>query len=486
MQNEFEKQVQQKMEELKLTPSAPVWEEVKKQISNRRGKRRFMFFLLPATLLVGAGIWWIVSEKSLVFKNDSDASNQTHVRNKKQNEQFQVKKNLDATQKPNRELTQPNLNRSAVEPSISNVAKNNTLNRQDEASNYNINKQGNSPKTTPAESKLLISRNSEKRTGKPKPLTTANEEVSKNGIISSETKINTNLPPITTEEKQYITGNLPPVEIGKNENKIVASLAKKDAVKKDSLKKSTQVPDSTMKIKVAKVDRKWEHIFTFHLGASSYQDGVFSGQKSLLAIPNGSFGGGTASNPTYDSAGKNNGISFAIGSEWKKKLGEKFELGAGLQYHYYSVRGWVGHKRNQRTTIAYSNNNLSVSEFYTNGNWNNYTTNYGIIELPVSVGYQPLKKIPLQLLSGGSYGHLLHSNALTFDDAMAIYYKNKDNRVKNFFNLFAGLQYKVLGKEKIKITAGPLVQYSFSRTQKQNHYTKPYLFFAGIKTGINF
>jgi len=45
MQNEFEKQVQQKMEELQLVPSAPVWEKIEEQIRRKKDRRRLILHL---------------------------------------------------------------------------------------------------------------------------------------------------------------------------------------------------------------------------------------------------------------------------------------------------------------------------------------------------------------------------------------------------------------------------------------------------------
>src|SRR3569833_2461296 len=51
-ENEFEKQVKELMEELRFSPSAPVWEKIKKRISEKR--RRvwpiFFFFFFVATV----------------------------------------------------------------------------------------------------------------------------------------------------------------------------------------------------------------------------------------------------------------------------------------------------------------------------------------------------------------------------------------------------------------------------------------------------
>lgn len=58
MHNEFEKQVQQKLNELRLTPTPPVWEKVEAQIRTKKDRRR-LFLLLPLLLaLSGLLTWW--------------------------------------------------------------------------------------------------------------------------------------------------------------------------------------------------------------------------------------------------------------------------------------------------------------------------------------------------------------------------------------------------------------------------------------------
>src|SRR6476659_1890733 len=63
MQNEFEKQVQQKMEELKLVPSDPVWQKVEMQIQKKKDRRR-MILWIPLFLLIAAGLWFGINEYS--------------------------------------------------------------------------------------------------------------------------------------------------------------------------------------------------------------------------------------------------------------------------------------------------------------------------------------------------------------------------------------------------------------------------------------
>ena len=62
--NDFEKQVQQKMEELQLRPSAEVWTEVEKEIRKDKRKRRVIFWwLLPLLITGGLATWWLLPSK---------------------------------------------------------------------------------------------------------------------------------------------------------------------------------------------------------------------------------------------------------------------------------------------------------------------------------------------------------------------------------------------------------------------------------------
>jgi hypothetical protein len=65
MQGSFEKKVQEKLDELKLTPSVPVWEKVEQQIRPEKTRRRVFFWLpLGLLLMAGAGWWfWTGDEK---------------------------------------------------------------------------------------------------------------------------------------------------------------------------------------------------------------------------------------------------------------------------------------------------------------------------------------------------------------------------------------------------------------------------------------
>ncbi|HEY0749958.1 MAG TPA: hypothetical protein VGD26_02305, partial [Chitinophagaceae bacterium] len=59
----FEKQVQQKMEELNLTPSAPVWQKVNEEIRKKKDRRRLILWLFLFLLVGGGTVTWLVMDK---------------------------------------------------------------------------------------------------------------------------------------------------------------------------------------------------------------------------------------------------------------------------------------------------------------------------------------------------------------------------------------------------------------------------------------
>jgi len=57
--NNFEKKVQQKMDELKIPPSDLVWTNIKKRISKKHKERKVIFIIFFLTLLLFTGGYWL-------------------------------------------------------------------------------------------------------------------------------------------------------------------------------------------------------------------------------------------------------------------------------------------------------------------------------------------------------------------------------------------------------------------------------------------
>ena len=71
-QNKFEKQVQQKMDELKIHPSDSVWEKIEARIEKKKHSKRGLFlFLLFFIFLAGGYLLWNTPHHSITETNNS-------------------------------------------------------------------------------------------------------------------------------------------------------------------------------------------------------------------------------------------------------------------------------------------------------------------------------------------------------------------------------------------------------------------------------
>jgi hypothetical protein len=109
-----------------------------------------------------------------------------------------------------------------------------------------------------------------------------------------------------------------------------------------------------------------------------------------------------------------------------------------------------------------------------------------VVELPVTISYQPSLQLPLYISLGAAYGRLVSTNALTFSNTANVYYPNNDNYVRNMLPVSSSVQVALFSKKKISLRVGPSVQYNLLKLRKENIGGKPHLFFAGIKTAVNF
>jgi hypothetical protein len=59
-ENNFEKNVKQKLDELSLSPSEPVWQKVEAAIQKKR-RRRLALLWLPLLFAAGGALWWMLA-----------------------------------------------------------------------------------------------------------------------------------------------------------------------------------------------------------------------------------------------------------------------------------------------------------------------------------------------------------------------------------------------------------------------------------------
>ena len=63
-ENDFEKNVQQLFDGLKLKPSDEVWAHVHSRLQKDKRRRRFILWVPSLLLLLGAGGYWIIKQEN--------------------------------------------------------------------------------------------------------------------------------------------------------------------------------------------------------------------------------------------------------------------------------------------------------------------------------------------------------------------------------------------------------------------------------------
>ncbi|HYO21762.1 MAG TPA: hypothetical protein VER36_05115 [Flavisolibacter sp.] len=466
MHDRFEKEVQKKMEELNVTPSAPVWEKIELEIRPEKTRRRLILWLFFGLLLAGGGFLathFIGSDSSSVSSHPSMPAN---------------------TKKENKTSLVPETSSSPLNTPSAPVDKDDLTTTQIRQTNKTVTE--SAPRVMEFEpgkrnAKLkyrnLVLQN-KNRQPQEKPVLKPTEVITS----SSEVKDNAVPMPNKTEQKQAVTTN---------DSTLVAKEApgSKDSVAREPWKEtelSKPSTDSVQKRKVAS-SRKWKKQITAGAGWSNYADGVLTSSMMMSSGFQSPTNSGTNGVPVfYRPSGTKSGLAFMLGASLSKRVSNHVELSAGLQYAHYSTKTPVGNNRRNDTTIRYASAGILVSQYYQNAGSNEYVNRFHVIEVPVSVIYQPSLKLPLYISLGAAYGRLISTNALTFSNTANVYYPNNDNYVRNMLPASASVQVELFSKKKVSLRIGPSVQYNLLKLRKENIDSEPHLFFAGIKTAVNF
>ena len=455
MQGSFEKRVQEKLDELKLTPSAPVWEKIELQTSNKKKRRKGLLWIpLLILLFLGAG-WWLLQQntgKPAATVSEAiipSAETQTNLpeleRAEKENMEPVISETPEQTIKPQNSVTgRRNNDRNKTTPLSFSVKQ-----RVVERSNRNrlqkiIDKEQNTKKSI---TKLL------------------NEKIP-NGRIDKNN---------TTSENESSTENEHPVAAD--------SLVQNKTVQIDSLVTPVNVDTVAAKPKVASLNKKWRIALSAQAGWSSPASALSSSARLDYSSPVQNNSGGFTNNAAYPNGSSGN-RAFAVGVGLSRAISSRLQFGFGLSYHTFRSQTQVGSFRPLDTMLRYQSALVDVGGYYRNGNQQDFTTRTSVLELPVSLDYKLFRSLPLYLSAGGAYGRLLKSNALTFDRTSNVYYQNEQNLRKHQFSLFSSVQYAILTNKTFSLRAGPVVHYQLTSFQKQTGTSSQRLLFAGVKTTI--
>jgi hypothetical protein len=472
--NDFEKQVQQQLEDFSVLPADAVWEKVASKIEAEKKRRRILFFWLFAGILLLGGA-------SGIYMMSNNTEGKISALPKEST--FNLLKNKE--KEPHRIDT--NERKDELVKKID-LTENNIV---DEKQN---NKNRNKPETI---KKQLVERWSIPIVLN-KPLSTTNKKETLSSIKTIEEK--------EAEVKKFKETASTIEAIVAVNSKIISiqdSIENKPATKENFITNqqeiipatTNQTKDVPIKKGAEKTKKQW-HVGAMLLGGISdnvksapFFPSTKSAERSQFA--NQLSAVSQVSSNMDEATGKySNSYSFGAGVFAQKSVTKKWGISVGANYQFMSANVAVGARVDSSKTFQDSvmQKTKVVNTFYRPGSNNSYHVNYHLLQIPVSMMFQLNKNAekPLTLSAGVSANFLIGSKALYLNQKALAIYREKE-QFKNFtLGVQTGMTFTLSTHKNFSIHAGPQVQYQVSNLTKSIIYTDEHLLFLGFKANILF
>lgn len=468
MQNsEFEKRVQQKMEELKLTPTDAVWEKVAAGLPPEKKPRRWIiFFLLFGLLAISSLVWF--------NKYDAHNKNSIHPGEASKNTDFKNKiaKEEEIKNKPG--VADTAMIRHAA---IRNVKDNAGVNKKNISIGFALVKNNKTTKISAESTSGLI---------------TAAHSLFKTNA-AAKLKIKASMPDLDEEEKlaaDTLHKKLPGksmADIYIDTTKASADILLVEGIqnKTDSSLFVINRNDTAVIVAASKAEKKknvhqWKYGIIVAYGLAAVKDNLFS-SKPIFADAMASVNNPSPTVPALPAP--NNpikGVAFSTGFYLQKNLNRNWSFVTGINYWYQSNTLQVGNKIDSAASFNFSSTKILTDNFYKTGNTISYKNKFHLLEVPLIFQYRFKKMSPLFAEAGSSLGYLIHSNALLYSGSNAAYLTDKKlfNQLIVSFSLGAGVN--LAAKTNFPFSIGFKFKYSaVSVTKKyfgEQHFVNSMLY----------
>lgn len=473
-ENDFEKQVQQLFDELKLKPSAAVWPKLSARIRKEKNRRRGFIWIPLAFLLLGSGGYWLLH-------SDGDHSSVHHfpqpAGTSANDEENAIK--AQSLQQNNPVTTD---NKQNTDNTVSSgIALNTDGSGSDSPASENVQSSGKPPVTLQAPRNV-------RRPYQPAVQLPAPENTGNNNTVTT---------PVVAVRQTILLKKwvLPEMVYGKRVEGISAADLSKS--RQDAGIGKTNIP-----VQLAK-KKSWEWGIVGGAGTSMVSDGFPGlGKKSHTAaspdmnnmpntpnrLPNSGFF--TTQNtlgavlPSPASPVKNN-MAWQAGGFVKRKMNARLAVTGGLQYHYASTNREVGRDISSYGLSLNTMNqvNASYGGYYMGNEYVNYTNRYHFFEMPAGVEWQLNKsaKLPLLINGGVALSYLVNTTALHYHPQTGSYYKDKALYNKIQTGIYAGASFEFFAKSRNPLYGGPVMQYNVTNLLKPSLNLGQHLVFVGLK-----
>lgn len=481
--NAFDKGVQDKMEEFRLTPSAPVWPEVERRIRERKKRRILIFwFCLAGLLLTGAGAWWLLNEKSITpampvaEKNKVTAQPEINreeaTRNKTGQSDSPDETGSTATANHNKSNTPVNDESTATTSTNTNTntVPSNTQSNLPRTVNPVPVKKSATVSVANVKDDVQITSIKGKKTKRGAPVKNKPAEAGTKTVTQAATPVSGS----DTEAGTAVASNEPQMPKGPDP---LPALIHDNTVNKPATivqTKTDEVKPVSSSARSAKKPHKWQIGLVLAVGEANLTESRLSlfSMKSFDALQSGSVvGNGNFSSSSFADSVPLKGPAFHAGVYAKRKIGKMTAFSAGLNLAFYSGKQRVGtfvDSVRQLNTYFYTR---TTGGFYRSGSSDWYTNKYYYLQLPLLLHWQlnkGSKLPPLEWENGFVPSFLTGSRALVYDPASTIFFRDKT--VYNRFSLVyqTGFTATFASRTRHPLTAGLYYNYHFSKLQGVN------------------
>jgi hypothetical protein len=524
--NNFEKQVQKKMEELQFVPSQQVWQNVEKELRKEKKSRRWL--ILPVLLLgMLAGVYFVFNQKDTAGLSNAENTP------------------LDASE-----------NNIASEPSVTNQPAAPALAQQQMAANESGNKTNSAtvtqlnnddplagrgvvkellPDTSSADINNIGTKEKNKKqtgfpgreekflyVGKSKNKMPATTESSDTEVKNSDGKEQIGSFQSLTRKSDadkkdndrtvaVISAEDKPAEIASAATKQPESQAAKEVVpEKDSIEKAralTQTMDSITKkatvVKSVEKKNKWKWLGSIETGFSNLNNGFAPlGALGISGVSEAAKSATTSSPVSLQTnaspfqlsspppANPRPGFSFKLGVAAERAISKRSKFAIGIGYAFLSTRGSSGQVAGGNSGGAnfggVQTDLLNSRQYYLNTSNKEFGNEYHFLQIPVS--FSTLlgrgKRLPFYWNTGVNVNYLLTSNALVYDNISRAYYKDKGIFRPLQLGWHTGIDAEIFSRKSHPLRLGPQFSFNFSQLLKTPSGDKQRFAYAGIRAGI--
>ncbi len=482
-ENDFERQLQQKMSGLKMEPANEVWQKVKETVTKKSKHKRRLFLMIVFFAGMAAMGYLLITQTQTQTASSvvKAAKNQRYP--EPANPETPAKKQLGpGIMEPVSAIAQGheiNQGTSLTQPVAKRILNrrtghffraNNTSPQQSEDAPQ-IRVAGNQQNEThlTSQKKLTGNRNARFVTVQATPV----QDTVENDLGHDQTD--------ALNSGAEKTGQAPVLE--KALTVLPKSADVKDSVVMDTVKEDQLLVTKNKPIVVGgagKPGKSWHPVFSITVGRSFTRTGELPSNLAADYTSNIGTSGGNITGSSGGYAALTPGYSFALAAGVSRDVTKTLQWNAGLEYRLLTTNLKTGKQAD--SSLDYS------GSIFTAGNSHSYNNRFHYIALPISLAANLFKigNCQAQATAGITFSKMINTNALVYDSQQNLYHQQKSAFHSTNFALTGGFLFRIRESGKPMLSFGPEFYYSLTPLTSLGAYSGTHNGYWGIRIQAGF